>query len=191
MMAFLARAIKNSALIHQLFQQKEKRKELEEAFTIKRRKIEHGTIGFGKRGLEHEEGPKAVESLERFDRVLEEFWEELIFSENFEGRLDIIPTAEDEDEDEDENVLTNQSGCLNSNVSNPTIGAGDLLYSLGAPGMPWRTERKRVVEFGEVARERELEVQLVGLEEVAGEIELEVQLGKGEEKEGERPTKGS
>ncbi|KAK7277610.1 hypothetical protein RJT34_22625 [Clitoria ternatea] len=144
MTAFLARAIKNSALIHQLFQQKEKRKELDEAFTIKRRrKIGHGTIGigesssvkveplefgvselemlalemqgFGKGRIEHEEGPEAVESLERFDRVLdEEFWEELIFNENFEGRLDIIPTAEYEDEDENVNVLANQSGCLNS-----------------------------------------------------------------------------
>ena len=50
---------------------------------------------FGKGGIDREVGPEALESQERLDRVLdEEFWEELLFSEKFEGRLD-IPTAED------------------------------------------------------------------------------------------------
>lgn len=127
MMAFLARAIKNPAFIHQL-QQKEKRKELEEALTTKRRQIEQGASGFGEsssvevEAIEFEDSEfgvselemlaremqgfgkkrveveaEALESQERLDRVLdEEFWEELFFSEKFEGRLD-IPTAEDED----------------------------------------------------------------------------------------------
>lgn len=48
MMAFLARAMQNPAFIQQLLQQKEKRKELEEAMTKKRRRpIEHGTCASG------------------------------------------------------------------------------------------------------------------------------------------------
>lgn len=46
MMAFLARAMKNPAFIQQLLQQKEKRKELEEVMTKKRRRpIEQGPSG--------------------------------------------------------------------------------------------------------------------------------------------------
>ncbi|KAG4995953.1 hypothetical protein AAZX31_10G029000 [Glycine max] len=140
MMAFLARAIKNPTFIHQLLQ-KEKSKELEEAFTKKRRQIEQGARGFGesssvkvealefgeselemlaremqgfgKGGIDREVGPEALESQERLDRVLdEEFWEELLFSEKFEGRLD-IPTAEDKDEDVIK-VLANQLDLLDS-----------------------------------------------------------------------------
>ncbi|RDX83605.1 Heat stress transcription factor A-6b, partial [Mucuna pruriens] len=145
MMSFLAKAIRNPAFIHQL-QQKEKRKELEEAFTKKRRQIEQGARGigesssvkvealefgdnefgvselemlaremqgFGKGRIEREVGMEALES-QRLNRVLdEEFWEELLFSEKFEGRLD-IPTAEDKDENV-VHVLANQLGCLDSN----------------------------------------------------------------------------
>lgn len=145
MMAFLARAIKNPSFIHPL-QHKEKRKELEEALTKKRRQIEQEARGigesssvkvralefedsefgvselemlamemqgFGKRGIEIE--AEALESQERLDRALdEEFWEELLCSEKFEGQLD-IPTVEDEDVDVDVvDVLANQIGCLDS-----------------------------------------------------------------------------
>ncbi|KAK7393500.1 hypothetical protein VNO78_22058 [Psophocarpus tetragonolobus] len=137
MMSFLARAIKNPTFIHQLLQ-KEERKEIEEAFTKKRRQIEQGTggigetssggegrnmfkvqalefgdsefgmselemlareiQGFGKGRTDREVGHEELESQERLDRVLdEEFWEEL-FSEKFEGGID-IQTAEDKDED--------------------------------------------------------------------------------------------
>lgn len=50
MMSFLARAMKNPVFIHQLLQQKEKKKELEEAMTVtkKRRLVEQGTrLGIG------------------------------------------------------------------------------------------------------------------------------------------------
>ncbi|XP_062021480.1 heat stress transcription factor A-7a-like [Rosa rugosa] len=48
MMAFLARALQNPAFLQQLVQHKEKRKELEEAVTKKRRRpIDQGPSGFG------------------------------------------------------------------------------------------------------------------------------------------------
>lgn len=48
MMSFLARAMQNPAFLQQLVQQKEKRKELEEAMTKKRRRpIDQGPIGAG------------------------------------------------------------------------------------------------------------------------------------------------
>ncbi|ESW16658.1 hypothetical protein PHAVU_007G174800 [Phaseolus vulgaris] len=154
MMAFLSRAIKNPAFLHQL-QQKENRKDLEEALTKKRRQIEQGARGigesssggeersrvkvealefgdcdcdlgvselemlamemqgFGQGRIDREVEPEALESQERLDRVLdEEFWEELLISEKFEGRLD-IPTTEDNDEDV-VNILANELGCLYS-----------------------------------------------------------------------------
>ncbi|KAK7396392.1 hypothetical protein VNO78_17370 [Psophocarpus tetragonolobus] len=146
MMAFLARALKNPTFIQQLLQQKEKRKELEEAMSKKRRrpieqrpggvgesssvKVEplvFGEYGFGVSELEvlamemqgygrgrreQEEEPEALESQERLDKELDEgFWEEL-FSEGFEGELD-IPTSQDQDE-EDVNVLANRFGYLGS-----------------------------------------------------------------------------
>lgn len=66
MMAFLARAMKNPAFIQQLLQQKEKRKELEEAMTKKRRRpIEEGAKGIGESssGCERSSSVK-VETLE-------------------------------------------------------------------------------------------------------------------------------
>lgn len=152
MMAFLARALNNPTFIQQLLQQKEKRKELEEAMSKKRRRpIEQGPSGvgesssgegrsnvkveplvFGEYGFgvselevlalemqgygrgkrEQEEDLEAMESQERFDKELDEgFWEEL-FSEGFEGELD-IPTSLGQDE-EDVNVLTNRFGYLGS-----------------------------------------------------------------------------
>ncbi|KAJ1433107.1 Winged helix-like DNA-binding domain superfamily [Sesbania bispinosa] len=153
MMAFLARAMKNPTFIQQLLQQKEKRKELEEAMTKKRRRpIEQGPSGvvgesssggerrnnvkveptaFGEFGFEvselevlamemqgfgrgrrqQEEVAEGLEPQERLEKELDEgFWEEL-FSENFEGELD-IPTSHDEDEDV--NVLANRLGYLGS-----------------------------------------------------------------------------
>ncbi|XP_061366998.1 heat stress transcription factor A-7a-like isoform X2 [Gastrolobium bilobum] len=133
MMAFLAKAMKNPAFIQQLFQLKEKRKELEEAMTKKRRRpIEQGPggvgesslselevlamemQGFGKGKRELEEEPEPLEQQE----LDEGFWEEL-FSENFEGELD-IPTSqgEGEDEDEDVNVLAYRLGYLGSSPFN-------------------------------------------------------------------------
>ncbi|KAH1078046.1 hypothetical protein AAZX31_19G145500 [Glycine max] len=153
MMAFLARALKNPTFIQQLLQQKEKRKELEEAMSKKRRRpIEGGPSGvgepssggeegrssvkveplvFGEYGFgvselevlamemqgygrgrrEQEEEPEALESQERLEKELDEgFWEEL-FSEGFEGELD-IPTSQDQDEDV--SVLANRFGYLGS-----------------------------------------------------------------------------
>lgn len=152
MMAFLARAMRNPTFIQQL-QQKEKRKELEEAMTKKRRRpIEQGSRGVGEcsssgegrntvkveppefgeygfevselevlamemqgfgRGMrEQEEGLEALEvTQEKLDKELDEgFWEEL-FSENFEGELD-IPTSQGDDEDV--NVLVSRLGYLGS-----------------------------------------------------------------------------
>lgn len=150
MMAFLARAMKNPAFLNQLLQQKEKRKEIEEAITKKRRRpIEQGPSAIGEassggsrgknsvkdepldirdygfevselevlamemqgygRGRREQEAPE--EPQERLDKELDEgFWEEL-FSENFEGELDIPST---EGEDEDVNVLANRLGYLGS-----------------------------------------------------------------------------
>ncbi|KAL2953063.1 hypothetical protein AAZX31_19G145500 [Glycine max] len=151
MMAFLARALKNPTFIQQLLQQKEKRKELEEAMSKKRRRpIEGGPSGvgepssggeegrssvkveplvFGEYGFgvselevlamemqgygrgrrEQEEEPEALESQERLEKELDEgFWEEL-FSEGFEGELD-IPTSQDQDED------VGCSCCLDKNL---------------------------------------------------------------------------
>lgn len=55
MMAFLARALKNPTFIQQLLQQKEKRKELEEAISKKRRRpIEQGPRGVGESSIGRE-----------------------------------------------------------------------------------------------------------------------------------------
>ncbi|XP_047152192.1 heat stress transcription factor A-7a-like [Vigna umbellata] len=154
MMSFLARALKNPTFIQQLLQQKEKRKELEEAMSKKRRRpIEQGPNGVGESSIgregrssvkvefqvfgeygfgvselevlalemqgygrgkrEQEEEPEALESQERLEKELDEgFWEEL-FSEGFEGELD-IPTSQDPDDEEDVNVLANRFGYLGS-----------------------------------------------------------------------------
>ena len=146
MMAFLAKAMKNPVFIQQLIQHKEKRKELEDAMTKKRRRpIEQGpscsatTVkvenppefagyagGFGaselqilamemqgygrgrRESTEHEH--EQEQEQERLDKELDDegFWEEL-FSENFEGDLDIS-----QDEEEDVNVLANRLGYLGS-----------------------------------------------------------------------------
>ncbi|XP_027350389.1 heat stress transcription factor A-6b-like [Abrus precatorius] len=152
MMAFLARALKNPIFIQQLLQQKDKRRELEEAMSKKRRRpIEQGPRGvgesssggerrnsvkaeplvFGEYGFEvselealamemqgfrrgrreQEEENEELESQERLEKELDEgFWEEL-FSESFEGELD-IPTSQGDDEDV--NVLANRLGYLGS-----------------------------------------------------------------------------
>lgn len=61
MMAFLARAMKNPAFIQQLVQQKEKRKEIEEAITKKRRRpIEYGTSYVGESSIGGEYGRNCV-----------------------------------------------------------------------------------------------------------------------------------
>lgn len=154
MMAFLARALKNPTFIQQLLQQKEKRKELEEAMSKKRRRpIEQGPSGVGESSIgregrsnvkvefqvfgeygfgvselevlalemqgygrgkrEQEEEPEALGSQERLEKELDEgFWEEL-FSEGFEGELD-IPTSQGQDDEEDVNVLANRFGYLGS-----------------------------------------------------------------------------
>nr|KYP46062.1 Heat stress transcription factor A-6b [Cajanus cajan] len=127
MMAFLARALKNPTFIQQLLQQKEKRKELEEAMSKKRRRpIEQGhkygfevselellameMQGYGRGRREQEEEPEVFESQERLEKELDEgFWEEF-FSEGFEGEFD-IPQGQDE---EDVNVLANRFGYLGS-----------------------------------------------------------------------------
>jgi heat shock transcription factor len=141
MMAFLARALKKPAFIHQLLQQKLEKNELEEAMnmTKKRKLVEQGTkLGIGQsssvkveplelgdckfEGSElemqvFERGEMgALESQERIERLLgdEGFWEELMFSFKFEGRFD-IPTAEDNDENQDDSSEPlNQQFGINS-----------------------------------------------------------------------------
>ncbi|RDX72800.1 Heat stress transcription factor A-2b, partial [Mucuna pruriens] len=140
MMAFLARALKSPTFIQQLLQQKEKRKELEDAMSKKRRRpieqgpsavgesssvkdepLVFGEYGFGVSELEvlamemqgygrgRRDQDEELESQERLDKELDEgFWEEL-FSEGFEGELD-VPTSQDQDEDI--NVLANRFGYL-------------------------------------------------------------------------------
>ena len=67
--------------------------------------------GYGRGRREQEEEPEALESQERLEKELDEgFWEEL-FSEGFEGELD-IPTSQDQDEDV--SVLANRFGYLGS-----------------------------------------------------------------------------
>lgn len=68
MLSFLARAMKNPNFIHQLLQQKEKRKVLEEAMTRKRRLIEQGTSCIGESSIAGEgRGSVKVEPLELSD----------------------------------------------------------------------------------------------------------------------------
>lgn len=139
MMTFLVRAMKNPAFIQQLLQQKETRKELQEAITKKRRRpieqrgscVGESSSGFevselevlamemqglGKGRREEEEESEVLETQERLVNELDEgFWEEL-FSGNFDGELD-IPTPQgedDDDDDEDVNLLANRFGYLGS-----------------------------------------------------------------------------
>ncbi|CAJ1969379.1 unnamed protein product [Sphenostylis stenocarpa] len=85
MMAFLARAIKNPAFIHQL-RQKEKTKEVEESLTKKRRQIEQGARGIGEsssggegrssvkvEALEYEDCDFGVSELEMLAREMQGF----------------------------------------------------------------------------------------------------------------------
>ncbi|KAE9621932.1 putative Heat shock transcription factor family [Lupinus albus] len=124
--------MRNPTFIQQLVQQKEKRKELEEAITKKRRRpIDQGPsssvkvepLEFGEYGYEVSElemlamemqgfGIGVREHEERLDKELDEgFWEEL-FSENSESKLDI--TTSQGDQDEDVNILANRLGYLGS-----------------------------------------------------------------------------
>jgi heat shock transcription factor len=105
MMNFLARAMKNPAFIQQLLQQKEKRKELEEAMTKKRRRpIEQGpsggegrnnvkaeNLGFGEYGYgvsELEVLAMEMQGFGRGRREQEEVFEELEDEERLDKELD-------------------------------------------------------------------------------------------------------
>ncbi|KAL0458186.1 UNVERIFIED_CONTAM: Heat stress transcription factor A-6b [Sesamum latifolium] len=119
MMRFLARAMQNPDLIHQLVQQKQKNKELEEAITKKRRRDRSrpGKMqGFGraKREPEEESEDDEVEQLESYhDKELDEgFWEELL-NEGFDEREGVSKNDE-EGEEEDVNVLAYRFGFLGS-----------------------------------------------------------------------------
>lgn len=119
MMSFLARVMKNPAFIYQLLQQKEKRKELEEVMTKKRRKIGIGESSRGREGrnivkvepLELGDYEFGVSELEmqcfgkgKMDQeVLEDegFWEELTFGEKFKDQFN-IPALEDKDENKED-----------------------------------------------------------------------------------------
>ncbi|CBI25043.3 unnamed protein product, partial [Vitis vinifera] len=129
MMNFLARAMQNPAFIQQLVQQKERRKEIVEAISKKRRRpIDQGTrngfevseleaLAFEMQGLgrprkeleDHEE----LDPPESEDKELDEgFWEELL-NERF-GCPSSLPGAEGEEEEEDVNVLAGRFGYLGS-----------------------------------------------------------------------------
>lgn len=137
MMSFLARAMQNPDFIHQLIQQKEKRKELEEAVCKKRRrpikpgessrdgnrvKIEPMEFGNGFQvselealalemqgiGREKRDDLDGVERDEIYDKELDDgFWEELL-NEGF----DEVGLGEDGEEDVD--VLAHRLGFLGS-----------------------------------------------------------------------------
>ncbi|KAK6164631.1 hypothetical protein DH2020_001495 [Rehmannia glutinosa] len=134
MMSFLARAMQNPDFIHQLVQQKEKRKELEEAITKKRRRpieagessraeikaepLEFGEPNYGYQVSELEAlalemqgfGRAKWESEEvgNYDKDLDEgFWEELL-NEGFDKELGIGKDEEDVD------VLADRLGFLGS-----------------------------------------------------------------------------
>ncbi|KAI3449685.1 hypothetical protein Pfo_006350, partial [Paulownia fortunei] len=143
MMSFLARAMQNPEFIHQLVQQKEKRKELAEAVTKKRRRpIEAGMNpikveplefgdpygfqvselealalemqGFGRAKWEQEEEPEELERLGSYDKELDEgFWEELL-NEGFDEVVVGIPKDQEEGEEEDVNLLADRLGFLGS-----------------------------------------------------------------------------
>ncbi|KAK6141571.1 hypothetical protein DH2020_024672 [Rehmannia glutinosa] len=140
MMSFLARAMQNPDFIHQLVQQKEKRKELEEAITKKRRRpieagessraeikaepLEFGEPSYGYQVSELEalalemQGfgrakweTEEVERLGNYDKDLDEgFWEELL-NEGFDKEFGI---GKDDEEEEDVNVLADRLGFLGS-----------------------------------------------------------------------------
>ncbi|CAI0434058.1 unnamed protein product [Linum tenue] len=114
MMQFLAGAVRNPAFLHQLAQQKEKRKELEEALRKKRRRpIDQGREleslalemqGYGK-GIRKAEDD-GFESMS--DRELDDgFWEELLSESTGEGGGE---------EQEDVNTLAERLGYLRSNM---------------------------------------------------------------------------
>ncbi|CAN1233043.1 Heat stress transcription factor A-6b [Linum perenne] len=123
MMRFLARAVQNPAFLHQLAQQREKRKELEEALSKKRRRpidhlrgnmtelealaLEMQGIGKGDRQwIEEEADGEELEELEATtDRELDDgFWDELL-SES---------TGAVGEEQEDVTTLVEQLGYLSS-----------------------------------------------------------------------------
>ncbi|XP_010545102.1 PREDICTED: heat stress transcription factor A-7a isoform X2 [Tarenaya hassleriana] len=118
MMSFLARAMQNPSFLNQLLQQRDKRRELEEAACKKRRRpIEQG------HSVKAE--PLEVSELEalalemqgfgrRHDRELDHgFWEELLSNERFEGELQ-IPGGDDDEDEEHVNVLADRFGYLGS-----------------------------------------------------------------------------
>ncbi|KAK6141366.1 hypothetical protein DH2020_024883 [Rehmannia glutinosa] len=137
MMSFLARAMQNPDFIHQLVQQKEKRKELEEAITKKRRRpieagessraeikaepLEFGEPNYGyqvselealaleMQGFGRAKWESEVERLGNYDKDLDEgFWEELL-NEGFDKELGI-----GKDDEEDVDVLADRLGFLGS-----------------------------------------------------------------------------
>lgn len=143
MMRFLARAMQNPDIIHQLVQQKQKNKELEEAMTKKRRRpIEAGESsqikveplefgdpygpqvselealalemqGFGRAKWEPEEDEE-VEELESYDHDKE--LDEGFWEELLNEGFDEVSKNEEEGEEEEEdvNVLADRLGFLGS-----------------------------------------------------------------------------
>ncbi|CAN1233046.1 Heat stress transcription factor A-7a [Linum perenne] len=111
MMRFLARAVQNPAFLHQLAQQREKRKELEEALSKKRRRpIDHlrelEALALEMQGIGKGDRQEELEELEATtDRELDDgFWDELL-SES---------TGAVGEEQEDVTTLVEQLGYLSS-----------------------------------------------------------------------------
>ncbi|OIW11280.1 hypothetical protein TanjilG_28371 [Lupinus angustifolius] len=144
MMAFLARAMRNPTFIQQLVQQKEKRKELEEAITKKRRRpidqgpsssvkvepVEFGEYGYGVselemlamemqgfgRGMrEHEDGHHEALEEESQERLDKEL-DEGFWEELFSENFEseLDMPISQGDQDEDVNVLASRLGYLGS-----------------------------------------------------------------------------
>ncbi|KAE9585550.1 hypothetical protein Lal_00018266 [Lupinus albus] len=144
MMAFLARAMRNPTFIQQLVQQKDKRKELEDAITKKRRRpidegpsssvkveaVEFGEYGYGvselemlamemqgfDRGMrEHEDGHHEALEEESQERLNKEL-DEGFWEELFSENFESEPDIPicQGDQDEDVNVLGSRLGYLGS-----------------------------------------------------------------------------
>ncbi|KAI4301200.1 hypothetical protein L6164_034501 [Bauhinia variegata] len=134
MMAFLARAMKNPAFLQQLVQNKEQRKELEEAMTKKRRRpVEQGPSSsgaekdtvkiepheFGDYGNQVSELEVLAMEMQGYGKGRRENEEALESSEKLEKELDEgfweeLFSENFEGEDEDVNVLANRFGYLGS-----------------------------------------------------------------------------
>jgi heat shock transcription factor len=143
MVNFLARAMQNPNFLQQLVQQKNGRKELEEAISKKRRRpIDQGgrggltfvkvepqdtcgmpefdvseldrSLGINMQGINGSQKNPLEEHIEKGDQEHDEgFWENLL-NENIEEEIDLLGLDQEDDEEENVDVLVEQLGYLAS-----------------------------------------------------------------------------